>query len=169
MKASLLGGGILGLLSSIPLVGLGCCLWAIIGGALSVIFYKNFTNKPVDTGTGAILGLLAGVFGAVITTVLGTILNLVLQSALYGMGLSGMAVLEDQFAGPGMAELMQPGFTILGMFLNLLIYLIIFGIFSTLGGLITAVLMNNKSTGSKPAPKAVKPKPQLEKPAPPKA
>jgi len=51
-------------LTVIPVVGAGCCLWMLGGGALAVFFYERRQHSlPVTRGMGARLGLLAGLLG----------------------------------------------------------------------------------------------------------
>src|SRR5690349_1281991 len=71
LKPALLGGLIVGLLSSIPFVNYCCCIWAIGGGGLAAYLYMKSSPMPISTGDGAVLGALAGVIGAVLYLVVG--------------------------------------------------------------------------------------------------
>ena len=56
-----------GLLSALPIVGLGnccCCLWVVGGGALAAYLQQQNQAKPITLPQGARVGLLAGVVGA---------------------------------------------------------------------------------------------------------
>ena len=71
---ALLTGAGAGLLSAIPMVSVGCCLWLLGAGALAVLLYqRRVPGVLVTPGMGMRLGALAGVFAfavnAVVTTV----------------------------------------------------------------------------------------------------
>ncbi len=52
------------LLSTVPVVAVGCCLWMLGAGALSVWFYRRQVPGVLITpGMGMKIGALAGVFG----------------------------------------------------------------------------------------------------------
>ncbi len=80
---ALYGGVIIGLISSIPFVSFVncfCCAGVLLGGFLSVMFYKNnFTpdTPPFTSGDCLIVGLLAGIIGAVISTLLSLVFTLI--------------------------------------------------------------------------------------------
>jgi len=65
-KASLIGGVVLGVLSSLPLVSCLCCAWAIGGGVLAAYLYVKGSRLPVTLGRGVSLGLLTGFIGALV-------------------------------------------------------------------------------------------------------
>ncbi len=67
LKPALIGGLIAGVLTAIPGVGLGCCVWGLVGGAVAA--YMLIKRSPVfrvTTGDGAITGLFSGLFGSLI-------------------------------------------------------------------------------------------------------
>jgi hypothetical protein len=73
-KGALLCGVGAAVLSSIPIISVGCCLWLLGAGALTVILYqKQVPGIPVTPGTGMRLGALAGAFGFLINAVVTTI------------------------------------------------------------------------------------------------
>ena len=65
---ALLGGLFIGVLSALPIVGLGnccCCLWVVGGGALAAYLYQQQNQAvPITVVQGARVGLFAGVVGA---------------------------------------------------------------------------------------------------------
>ena len=85
MVPALVGGIILGLLSSIPFLNLGnlcCCLWVLLGGAIAAkILINRSPMFPVQSGDGALVGMLAGVVGSAIYLVIGVPLGLLLSQA----------------------------------------------------------------------------------------
>jgi DMSO reductase anchor subunit len=68
-QPALLGGLLIGVLSSLPVVNLAncCCLWVIGGGVLVTYLQQQAKPTPVETGDAVVGGLIAGVVGALIT------------------------------------------------------------------------------------------------------
>jgi hypothetical protein len=69
--SALIAGAITGFLGNLPILNLiNCflCVFAWVGGALSVIFYRRFQRggPELTNGQGAGLGAVSGFFGAVI-------------------------------------------------------------------------------------------------------
>jgi hypothetical protein len=87
-QPALLGGLLIGALSSIPIISLAncCCLWVISGGMLTVYLQQQSKPEPVETGDAVIGGLMAGLIGAVIVCVVSyvklMVLGPVVQTAL---------------------------------------------------------------------------------------
>ena len=73
VRAALLSASISALLTVIPIVSLGCCLWVIGGGFVSVFIYSRRTGLVLSTGDGVrmgwITGLLTFVIGMVLTAI----------------------------------------------------------------------------------------------------
>lgn len=70
LQPALIGGLIIGVLSVIPYLGVGCCLWGIIGGAIAAyLLIKRSPVFRVTAGDGTVVGLLAGLVGALIMVV----------------------------------------------------------------------------------------------------
>ena len=64
---ALIGGAVLCVLSLIPFINYGCCLWVIAGGAIAAyMLIKRSPVLPVTTGEGAGVGALAGILGSVL-------------------------------------------------------------------------------------------------------
>ena len=146
MKAAIIGGAIAGVLSAIlgllPVLGLCCFLWAILGGFLAVFVYTKGTPGPMTPGDGAKLGLRAGIVAAVVYIVISLPLSLLMggaaiASALQRSGGSGMA-------GAGLAA----G---LGIFVVVIAGVVILG-FTTLGGVIGAAVLGKGGAAGAPPP-----------------
>lgn len=144
-SSALWPGIVLGLLSTIPIINYGnlfCCLWVVGGGVLAAIVYNGETDRIVPAD-GAKTGLIAGLIGAVITAI--------------GTGILWFFFRENSLAqlnefvqmgeiDPEMVDMMaefinNPVFVIVG---SLVFYLINNAIFATLGGFITATIINKK-------------------------
>ena len=68
-QAPLLGGLFIGVLSALPVVGLGnccCCLWVVCGGVLAAYLDQQRDLTPITIERGGYTGFLAGVIGAVV-------------------------------------------------------------------------------------------------------
>ncbi len=59
---ALIGGGVAGVLSGIPLLNCLCCLWIIGGGIIAVFFMNKDSAKPLTVGDGAVVGIFSGLF-----------------------------------------------------------------------------------------------------------
>jgi hypothetical protein len=69
-KGALLAGVISAILSGIPVVGFGCCLWMLGGGALAVWLYqRRIPGVFVTPGMGMRMGALSGAIGFLVTAV----------------------------------------------------------------------------------------------------
>jgi hypothetical protein len=69
-KGSFLSGLIAAALSAAPFLSLGCCLWMLSCGALSVFLYqRRVPGAFVTSGMGLRIGAVAGVVGFVASTV----------------------------------------------------------------------------------------------------
>jgi hypothetical protein len=65
-KPALIGGVLLGILSSLPLVNCLCCVWVIAGGILAAHLYVKQSPVSVTLGRGVSLGLLTGCIGTLV-------------------------------------------------------------------------------------------------------
>ncbi|HMG35414.1 MAG TPA: hypothetical protein VKM94_15860 [Blastocatellia bacterium] len=97
LQPALIGGLILGLGSSIPVLNIGnycCCLWAVIGGLIAArMLVKRSPVLPVTSGDGATAGLLAGLVGSAINLVIAVPIELLGWSA----SLENARQMSDQF------------------------------------------------------------------------
>ena len=65
-KPAAIGGILLGVLSSLPVLNCACCAWVIGGGFLAAYLYVKESSTMVALGKGVSLGLLVGIIGTVI-------------------------------------------------------------------------------------------------------
>ena len=66
-QPALVGGLVAGLLSVVPGISIGCCLWGLIGGAVAAyMLVRRSTVFRVTTGDGAVVGMYAGAIGSLI-------------------------------------------------------------------------------------------------------
>lgn len=76
----LIAGGVGGLLSAAPVVSIGCCLWVLAAGAVSVLFYRNRAAISVPTGMGARLGAVTGMIASLVGSAVNVLTILVMGS-----------------------------------------------------------------------------------------
>lgn len=73
-RGALLCGVGAAVLSAVPIVSMGCCLWMLGAGALAVSLYqKRVPGTLITPGMGMRVGALAGAFGFVVNAVVSTI------------------------------------------------------------------------------------------------
>ena len=80
-QPALLGGVFIGVLSALPVIGLGnccCCLWIVCGGMLATYLDQDPT-PPRTLARGAANGFLAGAVGAVIWVLLSAVFDAALS------------------------------------------------------------------------------------------
>ena len=70
LKPAFWAGICAGVLSGVPLLSAGCCLWMAGGGTLAVYFFQLQNSFPLRRpGDGARLGMLAGFFGFLVASI----------------------------------------------------------------------------------------------------
>ena len=140
----------MGVLSALPIVAVGnvcCCLWVVSGGVVAAYVLQQNDRAAITPGDGAIVGLMAGVIGAFVYLVLSIPINLVMapmQRALLERLIEGGNV-PPEFRDAMSSYVGGIAGVILGFFTTLFAGLI----FSTLGGLIGALIFR------KPMPPAI--------------
>jgi hypothetical protein len=146
-QPALIGGLVVGVLSALPIVYLGnacCCLWIVSGGVVAAYVLQTNSAGPITPGEGAIAGLLAGLIGAVVHLTLSIPIDILMgpferSMAERMMDLTGNPQIRDVLQryvqrDPGL------GFLLLGRAIAFLFMLPIAAIFSTIGGLIGAMV-----------------------------
>lgn len=148
-KSALMGGGVLGVVAALPYVAYlntVCCALYVGGGVLAVYFYSR-EQAPLPKapyGDGAIVGLLAGVIGGIVTTFVGAIFvalgltpdvtDFLRQVDQMGAELPGW--LSDLVADEGVSAAILGG--------QLVMNVIFFAIFATIGGLVGVAIFHKK-------------------------
>ena len=91
-RGALLCGVAAGLLSSVPLISIGCCLWMLGAGAICVSLYqKRVPGTLITPGMGMKLGALAGAFGFAVYAIASTATFMAMRS-----GATFRRAMEDQ-------------------------------------------------------------------------
>ena len=143
---ALLGGLLIGVLSSLPVVSAGnlcCCLWVILGGLLTVYLQQQNRPDPIETSEALIGGLLAGIIGAVISGLVG----MLMMSFTSGMWQPEMqrALEENPEIPPHVRDFVLRVMSgeSLGLIM-MLVYLPIYAIFAMLGALLGLAFFRKK-------------------------
>jgi hypothetical protein len=144
LQPAVLGGLLIGVLSALPFVSVlngCCCLWVIVGGLLTTYLLQERSTVPVTAGGAAVAGLLAGVIGAVIAAVVGAFFMNVM-----GGGPESLDQIRNDLP-PEMGRMfdrfreLPPSFWYIG---PVLLYLVIFPIFSMLGALLGVAIFKRQ-------------------------
>lgn len=149
LQPALLGGAFFGILSALPLISVGncCCLWVLGGGLIAAYLLQANTPQPITAGDGAVVGLLAGIIGAVIYTLVA--IPVTLLTGPFQRAMIERVLESSEFTGPWRDVIEGiPAGGELGAFalaLGFLWHLCLGAVFSTLGGLLGAVLFQKKA------------------------
>ena len=150
---ALIGGLIVGILSTLPIVKLGnliFCMWALLGGAVAVRMYIKNSSKRVTHAEAARVAGQAGLLGAVINVFIGMPIELAMLPAgmhwLEGAAAT-MTTIQQQQVREAVELLrgMTTGEIVLGFLLPvaLLGATILFG-FTVLGGVLSVTLFEKR-------------------------
>jgi len=146
-ESSLIGGIVLGILSSLPLINLGncmCCMWVLGGGALaSFLMIRQNPDGPssVTYGDGAFVGVMSGVVGAVIATAFSLPFRLLASDALRTQQEAFKEVIDayPTLEGPMrelLLRLVSPEISFAMLMTTLFINLLVFSLFAMIGGIL---------------------------------
>jgi len=137
------GALVMGVLSSLPLISVAnlcCCLWVISGGVAAAYVLQQGQPEPITPGDGAFVGFLSGLGGAVVYLVIAVPLELTIGPMEREMmrrwvenigGAEGFRNYADR------ADLVSAPVRAL---LGFVMMLFIGAIFSTIGGLLGALM-----------------------------
>ncbi|MDQ1728221.1 MAG: hypothetical protein QOD33_346 [Pyrinomonadaceae bacterium] len=155
LKPAIIGGVVIGLLSIIPVIGLGnvcCCLWAILGGLLATYLYVKNSAVPATTGDGAIVGAIAGAIGGAIVIVLGIPISIVAGGVTRALLLRIIESIDPSQAEMLRMQMAASAGSIGSEIMFAIILAICLVIFSTLGGLLGVPLFEKRKAGNVPPP-----------------
>jgi hypothetical protein len=148
-QPALIGGVVMGVLSALPLISAGnlcCCLWVLSGGALAAYLLQQNTRVAITPGDGALVGLLAGLVGAVATTIISIPIDIMvgpMQRALaeniLNMAGNMPPEMRDMVERVSRRNQAMP-FMMIGRAFAFVFWVFVGGIFSTIGGLLGALI-----------------------------
>jgi hypothetical protein len=151
-----MGALVMGVLSALPFVAWGngcCCFWIISGGVVAAYALQQGQPQPISPADGAFVGFLAGILGAFVYLVIYTPIDLTIGDMERALTrrmaeglLDGMGGSEGFRAMFQRTEVPAP-FRILGNFLSLLF---VGAIFSTLGGVLGALIFRKREAPGAP-------------------
>jgi hypothetical protein len=152
VQPALTGGMFLGLLSSLPIIQAGNCLfcmWVLLGGAIAtVMLTRQRPLSQITYGDGAFAGVLSGSFGAVI----GTVVQMAFRAMTARLAAPQQQQIEDYLNKAGLQDpwrdwLLRVAsgevsrFTVLfTLFTNLLV----FALFAMIGGILAIAILNKR-------------------------
>lgn len=148
----LIAGGVAGLISSAPVLSIGCCLWVLAAGAASVLFYRNRAAISVPVGMGARLGVVTGMVASLVSSVF-TMLSILIT----GSGKMRQAMEQSASSNPDpkaqemvhrMMEFMtSPGGFALVMTLWFAVTFLVLMAFGAGGGALGASIFGKRESG----------------------
>jgi hypothetical protein len=143
----------MGVLSALPIISAGnacCCLWVISGGMVAAYLFQQGRTAPMTPADGALVGLLAGLAGALIHTVLAIPIDLLVAPMEQAMLQRFMDIgtlppetrdLLERFGRRGTGT----AYFVLSHIFALMFWLFAGGVFSTLGGLLGALIFKKQT------------------------
>jgi hypothetical protein len=162
LRPAFLGGLAAGVLSALPLVSAGnccCCLWVVGGGLLAAYLLQQGRPTAIDVGDGALVGLLAGMVGAIVTSVLSIPIAMTFgpfQAQIVERLLQNLPNVPPEMEST-LDSLRSGGIGAAGTVIGFFVMLVVGVIFSTIGGLIGAVLFRRGKPQVVPASNAPTP------------
>ena len=142
----------MGVLSALPIIAVGnvcCCLWVISGGVVAAYVLQQNQTSPIGHADGAVVGLLAGVGGAFVYAIVSIPIDLLmapLQRELLQGFLDRMGNMPPQFQEYARASVGGSARAIIGF----MFMLVVGAVFSTLGGLLGAIMFARKPAPAMP-------------------
>jgi hypothetical protein len=144
----------MGVLSALPIISAGnvcCCLWVVSGGAVAAYLFQQNRATPMTPADGALVGLLAGLAGALIRSLVSIPIDILVAPMEQAMvqRLLDMGTLppeaRDILDRYGRGGAMAGAYFIVGRIVGLMFWLFVGGIFSTLGGLLGALIFRKQT------------------------
>jgi hypothetical protein len=153
-QPALIGGVVMGVLSALPIISAGnlcCCLWVISGGVVAAYLFQQNHAAPITPSDGALVGLLAGLVGAMVVFLLSIPIDLLvspMEQAMVQRILDNGAFppeARDMLDRYGRGGPLGAGFFIVRKIVGLMMWSFAGGIFSTLGGLLGALIFKKQT------------------------
>ena len=156
LQPALLGGVTIGVLSALPVINLAncCCAWILFGGALSAYLMQQNHPEPIQTGDGAIVGLLAGIIGAFVWVIVSVPIGVAMapfQSAMAERAMRDAAEMAPELRG--IFENMSGAPAIgIGLIFGFFVMLCVSTVFGMIGGLFGALMFKKHQPPLIPPP-----------------
>jgi hypothetical protein len=160
-QPALIGGVVMGVLSALPLVAAGnlcCCLWIVSGGAIAAYLLQQNQSTPLTPGDGALVGLLAGLVGALVQFLVSIPIGILvapLERAMLERVIEMAGTMPPEMRDAlgrytGASGEFSIGLMILRKIAELIFWLFVSAIFSTLGGLLGAMVFRRQAPPHNP-------------------
>ena len=153
-----MGGVAMGVLSALPIISAGnlcCCLWVVSGGVLAAYLFQQDRAAPMTPADGALVGLLAGLVGALVQSLVSIPVDLVIgpfeqtiRQRVLEMGTLPPEVrdLLERYGRSGVTGgTMGAAIYVISRLIGLIAGPFVGGIFSTLGGLLGALIFKKQT------------------------
>jgi hypothetical protein len=150
----LIGGVVMGVLSALPIVAAGnvcCCLWVVSGGAIAAYLLQQNQLEPITPGDGALVGLLAGLIGAFVQFAVSIPVGILVApferamlERILEMAGSMPPEMRDALGRYSSNTEFSTGFMIVRKVAELIVWLCVGAIFSTVGGLLGAAIFRKQ-------------------------
>jgi hypothetical protein len=150
LRPAITGGVFLGVLSTVPLINFGCCLWLLAGGSIATLLVNRQSPGKLKLGDGALAGVSSGLVG----TIVSTLLTIPIQSATYTA--ANIPVMKKQLEQwskvldmppeflKEMEPMLAPGFSAARLIAWAITFSIVSGLFAMIGGILTVALLNRQ-------------------------
>ncbi|MFC2161266.1 hypothetical protein ACFLRW_06905 [Acidobacteriota bacterium] len=150
LMPALIGGIFSGVLTAIPFISCLCCLWIIAGGFLATYLLSKDSPSSLTPGNGAIVGVFAGIIGSIVDTIVSIPFDALMRNSEFMRAILDRVSEYAQDLPAGMEGLLDSGpfsgsVSIAWMLLGLVISMVIFSVFSALGGIIGVSVFKKKS------------------------
>jgi len=142
---ALVGGGIAGLLSGMPVVGCLCCLWLLGGGFLAIYMLRG---RSFGMGEALLVGIIAGFFAAIAGSVAEAFMNIVSGQGFAGAMAQAIEAMRQSGAPPQtirqmeqIARMMSGGLGAIFMVCLFFFRFLFYAIFTSVGALVGKAVM----------------------------
>lgn len=154
LMPALIGGLLSGVLTAIPFVNCLCCVWVIAGGFLAAYLLSKESPDSLTTGDGVIVGIFAGIIGSIVDTIVSLPFDAMMRNSEFLKSLLNKVSEYAQDLPAEMQGLLESGpfsgpVSISWMLLGLVFSMVIFSVFSALGGIIGTSFFKKKSDPNK--------------------
>jgi hypothetical protein len=169
LRAALLGGLLVGVITGSPLISFlnkcCCCGGVMLCGMIAFYLYKqefNDETPPFESSDALVLGIMAGVAGALIGTVISIICSFILGPVDKQLAMKLLVWAQSQATIPpdslakidelkdALQKSIDEGIKLKEIFSDLLLAVILYPIFSMLGGLIGYGIFGKKKPAVPP-------------------
>ena len=142
-----MGGVVGGVLSALPIVAAGnvcCCLWVVSGGVVAAYVLQQREASGITPADGALVGLLAGITGAFVYLAISIPLNILIapiEREMVNRFVERLGTLPPEFRDYANRS---GAFGAVMIVVDFVVRIFIGAIFSTIGGLLGAVMFAKK-------------------------